>query len=58
MVITWCQAGQDWLKEQSELFYFTGIKNSKIAIHCAFTKAVIMLNNKRILAQLSFVYIG
>jgi len=34
---------EEWLKEQSEVFYFAGIKNFKIAISCASTKAVVML---------------
>ena len=46
--------GQEWLEEQSELFYFTGIKNSAIAVHCALTKAVVMLKNKYMLIHLSF----
>ena len=35
-------AAKEWLRGQSELFYFTGIKNSEFAMNCALTKAVIM----------------
>jgi len=42
---------KEWLKKQSELLYFTGIKNSEFAIKCALTKVVIT----SMLIHLSFV---
>jgi len=47
-------ATEEWLKEQSELFYFTGIKDSEITVNCALAKAVIMLKNKCMLIHLSY----
>jgi len=46
---------EEWLKEQSELFYLQISKNSKVTINCELRKSVIMLKNKRMLIHLSFI---
>jgi len=51
-------ATEEWLNEQSELFYFKALRNFDNAINCALTKAVITLKNKCMLINLSLLYIG
>jgi len=47
--------GQGCLKEQSELFYFTGNKKSEIAMNCTLTKTVTVLKNKCMLCSSIFL---
>jgi len=50
-------ATEEWLKEQSELFYFTDVEKLRQR-YCTLTKAVITLKNKCMLINLSLLYIG
>ena len=57
MVIIWCQPAQSWvvIMNSQNLSIWQATKNSKITVHCALTKAImLLLKHKCMLIHLAF----